>query len=104
MRSWLLAALAFVLLGSAHAAGQTNPPAPPGADVPEGQKAPPEIAPPKNDDKSLSDRLSRDKGVIKPPPSATPDMNVEPPVPEPNTTPVIPPPGSPGGDKDVIPK
>ena len=42
---------------------------------------------------TLSDRLQRTEGVIKPPATATPDMTVTPPVPNPGTTPVIPPPG-----------
>ncbi len=42
---------------------------------------------------TLSERLSRTEGVIKPPVTATPDMTVPAPVPNPGTTPVIPPPG-----------
>jgi hypothetical protein len=43
---------------------------------------------------TLSDRLSRTDGVIKPPVTGTPDMTVPAPVPNPGTTPVIPPPGT----------
>ncbi len=43
---------------------------------------------------TLSERLNRTEGVIKPPVTATPDMRVPAPVPNPGTTPVIPPPGS----------
>jgi hypothetical protein len=52
----------------------------------------------------LSDRLSRSHGVIKPP--ANVDTGIHAPAPEPNpgTTPVIPPPGTPGGDPNVQPK
>ena len=53
---------------------------------------------------SLSDRLRRSEGVIRPPPTLNPDMAVRPPVPDPGTTPVIPPPGSPGGNPDLAPK
>src|SRR5215210_1036921 len=53
---------------------------------------------------SLSDRLGRTEGVIHPPTSLNPDMSVRPPVPDAGTTPVIPPPGSPGGNPDVEPK
>lgn len=42
---------------------------------------------------TLSDRLRRTEGVIAPPTTATPDMRVPAPVPNPGTTPVIPPPG-----------
>src|SRR5690606_14871919 len=53
---------------------------------------------------SLSDQLERSDGVIRPPETATPDMNVPAPVPDPGTTPVIPPPGSPGGNQAIDPK
>ena len=43
---------------------------------------------------TLSERLNRTEGVIKPPTTATPDMTVPAPVPNPGTTPVIPPPGT----------
>jgi len=53
---------------------------------------------------NLSDRLERTDGVIRPPTTATPDMTVPAPVPDPGTTPVIPPPGTPGGNQSVDPK
>jgi hypothetical protein len=53
--------------------------------------------------KSLSHELSRSRGVIKPPP--TPDQNVlTPPNENAVKTPVIAPPGTPGGNPTVIPK
>jgi hypothetical protein len=51
---------------------------------------------------TLSDRLSRCDGVIRPPSSLNPDNTIEPP--DTGTTPVIPPPGSPGGDRRIDPK
>jgi len=53
---------------------------------------------------TLSDKLQASDGVIRPPETATPDMTVTPPVPNPGTTRVIPPPGSPGGNPSVDPK
>ena len=50
----------------------------------------------------LSDKLGRSGGVICPPPGLDPDMNTPPP--DGGRTPVIPPPGSPGGDPSVRPK
>jgi hypothetical protein len=51
----------------------------------------------------LSHELSRSRGVIKPPP--TPDQNVlTPPNENAVKTPVIAPPGTPGGNPTVIPK
>lgn len=55
-------------------------------------------------DDTLSDTLSRTDGVLKPPVTGAPDMRVPAPVPDPNTTPVIPPPGTPGSGSNVRPK
>jgi hypothetical protein len=52
----------------------------------------------------LSKRLDRTDGVIRPPQSIDPDIHVPAPQPNPGTTPVIPPPGTPGGDQSVDPK
>lgn len=46
---------------------------------------------------SLSDKLDASGGVIKPKPGVDPDIVQPAPVPNPNSTPVIPPPGTPGG-------
>jgi hypothetical protein len=52
---------------------------------------------------SLGHELSRSRGVIKPPP--TPDQNIlTPPNENSVKTPVIAPPGTPGGNPAVIPK
>ena len=51
---------------------------------------------------NLSDKLARSEGVICPPANVDPEMKV--PAPETGRTPVIPPPGSPGGDPTVRPK
>ena len=50
----------------------------------------------------LSDKLARSDGVLCPPANSNPDIRV--PVPESGNTPVIPPPGSPGGNPSVRPK
>jgi len=54
--------------------------------------------------KSLSDKLEQSDGVIRPPANISPDNTVPAPVPNPGTTPVIPAPGSPGGNQQVEPK
>jgi|SRR5690349_12841210 len=51
---------------------------------------------------TLSDQLEGSKGVIKPPPNVDPEMRV--PAPDVGRTPVIPPPGTPGGNQEVQPK
>jgi hypothetical protein len=53
---------------------------------------------------TLSERLENSEGVIRPPSTAAPDMRVAPPVPNPGTTPVITPPGEPGGSQAIQPR
>ena len=53
---------------------------------------------------TLSDKLERTDGVIRPPAGIAPDMTVPAPDPNPGTTRVIPPPGSPGGNQTLDPK
>ena len=55
-------------------------------------------------EKNLSDKLDASGGVIKPPPGVDPEIVKPAPVPEPNSTPVIPPPGVPGGPPGPKPK
>jgi len=51
----------------------------------------------------LSERLNRSGGVIKPPENVDPGLQKKPPD-DSGKMPVIPPPGSPGGDPNVKPK
>ncbi len=54
---------------------------------------------------SLSERLDRSGGVIRPPSGVDPGADRAPPAVSPQSTPVIPPPGTPGSDKpEVKPK
>ena len=50
----------------------------------------------------LGDKLARSDGVLCPPAGVDPEMRA--PTPDAGKTPVIPPPGSPGGDPSVRPK
>src|SRR5262245_32626533 len=50
----------------------------------------------------LGDKLARSDGVLCPPTDLDPEMRA--PAPDTGNTPVIPPPGSPGGDPNVRPK
>ncbi|WP_407166917.1 hypothetical protein [Bradyrhizobium sp. ORS 111] len=50
----------------------------------------------------LGDKLSKSDGVLCPPSGVDPEMRA--PAPDGGNTPVIPPPGSPGGDQSVRPK
>jgi len=111
-----LLVLSLVLAGSATAASaqdpnvlnQQAPNMPPLQQMPP-EKVEPNGAQPKDPEStgstgSLSDRLEESEGVIRPPPTGAPDITVPAPVPDPGTTPVIPPPGSPGGNQQLEPK
>ena len=50
----------------------------------------------------LGDKLAKSDGVLCPPSGVDPEIRA--PTPETGNTPVIPPPGSPGGDPNVRPK
>ena len=50
----------------------------------------------------LGDKLARSDGVLCPPPGVDPEMHA--PTPNVGNTPVVPPPGSPGGDPSIRPK
>ena len=89
-----LAVLAGVLLGGADARAQTSSPNNPPQVQTEGQ-APAE---------DLSGRLDRDNGVIRPKGNVDPQINASPPDSASGSMPVIPPPGSSGGDQRVQPK
>jgi len=51
---------------------------------------------------ALGDKLARSNGVLCPPAGVDPEMRA--PTPDTGATPVIPPPGSPGGDQHIQPK
>jgi hypothetical protein len=98
--------LAAMILAAAPAMAQNPQPAPPVNPTvqvapPNAASPPPEkIAPPAGD---MSSRLSRQKGTIDPP-NVDPGMTVNPPAHSGTRTPVIPPPGSLGGNPSVVPK
>ncbi|MEH2500491.1 hypothetical protein V1294_006970 [Bradyrhizobium sp. AZCC 1678] len=114
--------LSCVLMAAADVAAAQ---APPGPTTPPAQTAPPspqraaDCAPmqplPKPGEKApegtttgqraepLGDKLARSDGVLCPPPGVDPEMHAPAP-PNGGKTPVIPPPGSPGGDPTIRPK
>jgi hypothetical protein len=105
----ILIVAAFVLGGSAAAWAQTPSLQQQAPNMPPLDKMPAEKVAPNDPSATgstgtLSDRLEASDGVIKPPTTATPDMTVPAPVPNPGTTPVIPAPGSPGGNQSIQPK
>jgi hypothetical protein len=100
--------------GTVGALAQTAPGDPAGNQtIPEKDLSLPETARPQGtqgesvDDthkKNLSDKLDATGGVIKPAPGVDPEIVKPAPVPQPNSTPVIPPPGMPGGPPGPEPK
>jgi hypothetical protein len=97
--------LAAMLAGTSFPAVAQTTPGAPGTDqvIPEKDRTRPADQP-GNAQQSLSDKLDKSGGVIKPSGDIDPKMAKPAPVPNPNSTPVIPPPGSPGGNPDVKPK
>jgi len=104
----VVATVSTVFISAAQAQSQrpgTPPPAPP----PDQSACPPDSrggAPRSNETtgsgRSLSDRLAESKGVICPPAGVDPGI-AAPPVGG-GRMPVIPPPGTPGGDPSIQPK
>lgn len=99
----------IVFVGLALCAGaalaQERPPAvvdpkacTPGERLQQGERGP---QAPATTGENLSDKLARTEGVICPP---NVDPGIKAPTPEVGRMPVIPPPGSPGGDPTVRPK
>ena len=106
------------------ASGGASAQAPPGPVTPPAQTAPPSPAPAANcapmqpgrhpgeaapegtttgrASEPLGDKLARSDGVLCPPAGIDPEMRA--PTPDAGKTPVIPPPGSPGGDPTIRPK
>ena len=110
-----LAALAFAILNSTFATAQAPPtskmPVAPKSEQLDpkacadqqdtvGQGGSPDLQRPNG--KSLSERLARSDGVICPPAHVDPEINA--PTPPGGAMPVLPPPGSLGGDPSVRPK
>jgi hypothetical protein len=103
----VIAGLVAVLLATAAAQAQTPP-----GQVPQNQPPTPQLPPatgaaPSGQDSGsnpLSEQLSRSGGVIKPPDNVDRKIEAPTPNPGPRSMPVVPPPGSPGGNPDVKPK
>lgn len=65
------------------------------------QETPKPILPPGD---STSEKLKKADGVVKPPENVDPQIKAIPPKPDPNSTPVIPPPGTPQNRPDLDPR
>ncbi len=113
-RSGCAAVLMLMLGASLPCAAQNVPPpnAPPGSTVPQtrdpkacgpdqGSRTGSTSPRPLDGSETLSDKLAQTDGVICPP---NIDADIKAPTPQGGPMPVIPPPGSPGGDSSVRPK
>jgi len=96
MRKSILAGILASALAVAPAAAQQQPLPPANRDCTPGAQTNPKPGEP------LGDRLAQSKGVICPP-DVDPGMKLPPPD-SGAKTPVIPPPGAPGGDRKIEPK
>ena len=83
---------------------QHAPVAPPSAASPPPEKVAPGALSGTNSSHNLSDKLSRQNGTLQPPSRVDPGMTVNPPAHAETTMPVIPPPGTAGGDQKIQPK
>jgi hypothetical protein len=98
-----LALTVAMLLGQSAAGQNTSPPSPPAPLIIDPKAClDQERVGPGALKETLSEKLERSEGIICPPLSVDPEIAVAPPGG--GKTPVIPPPGSPGGDPSVRPK
>jgi hypothetical protein len=115
-RSLLLPAVLLALSGASHAQAPLSPATPPAQTAPPAPATSTECAPPPprgtvapqgsttgQATEPLGDRLAKSNGVLCPPTGVDPEMRA--PTPDAGgRMPVIPPPGSPGGNPNVQPK
>jgi hypothetical protein len=95
--------LTACLLISTAQAQTLTPQSPSGAENP----APGDTSPGKDSvtaPPATSEQLSRSGGIIKPPDNVDRKIEAPTPNPGPQSMPIVPPPGSPGGNPDVKPK
>jgi len=103
-----LAALALLLASAIPAFATTAPPPSASKDqsaaTPSPQTVPEDRATSGSSSEPLSDRLDRSGGVIHPPHGVDPGMTQAPPAVGSKSTPIIRPPGAPGGRRGLTPK
>src|ERR1700722_17385423 len=106
MQTRFIAAAIAAAISASAAQAQSERPVPPSATPSTRRDCPPSAGNPPAKETTgsapLSDRLAQSKGVICPPAGVDPGIAV-PPVGG-GRMPVIPPPGTPGGDPGIVPK
>jgi hypothetical protein len=100
---WLPASTAFLITLASPAVAQTDP-VPPRTIEENAPTQKPDAKGNTDDNKTLSEKLKDNEGVIKPPPAGDPEIRKPPPDEGTAKMPVIIPPGEPGGDQSVQPK
>jgi hypothetical protein len=109
MRASLGAAITAAALVSIPAVQVQSQTISPPLSMPGPKSCPPDIAKPPlppnetSGSRTLSEQLSESKGVICPPAGVDPGLAATPPATD-GKMPVIPPPGTPGGDPSIVPK
>ena len=106
-RSVLFGTLAALLAGAAGPAAAVTPTSPSkyqSADKSLLQTAPEDRATSGSSTEPLSDKLGRSDGVIHPPNGVDPGITQAPPAIGSKSTPIIPPPGTPGSKSRITPK
>ena len=117
MKPFFVASCALMLASAAHAQAPASPATPPAQTAPPAASQRTNCVPMSPDgtgtkakdgttvgqsNEALGDKLARSDGTLCPPSNVDPEMRA--PAPETGKMPVIPPPGSPGGDPSVRPK
>ena len=108
MLCYAAAPVGLLVMGASVVTAQVaGPPAQPNASIPSGctpsaRATSPNQSPTVGSGGDLSDKLASSNGVICPPSGI--DPNIHQPAPGGGVMPVIPPPGSPGGDQSTVPK
>jgi len=90
-----LAVLVCLVASTAAGASNAQQPIPPATPL----NSPPEIIAPRQDDTA-----GKASGGVVAPPNVDPGMDIKPPADSRQTMPIIPPPGAPGGNPQVVPK
>ena len=107
-RSVLLGGFAVLLgasvLGSAAGVTPTSPNKDQTIGKSSPQPVPEEPATSGSSTEPLSDKLDRSGGIIRPPSGVDPGITQAPPAVSSKSTPIIPPPGAPGGKRGINPK
>jgi hypothetical protein len=113
-RALLIVAILLATAGSAAAQAPPSPATPAQQAAPPAPNRPANCAPMEKDAvpngqtttgqnrEPLGDKLAQSDGVLCPPAGVDPEMRA--PTPDAGKTPVIPPPGTPGGDPSIRPK